>query len=336
MTIWLTGEVQRSLAGPGRGLIERAVFGRLDADEIIDALSATCAGTFGARLVDGFLYRVSVGVVIGCHLEDGRRVVLKAYQPRWTPPFLRAVKRVQAQLHHAGYPCPRPIDCEMSVAGATVVAEEVLPDPGVGTVTSPRAMSASAGGLAALIDRCRDIREPALTLHPLRATTVGVFPEPHSPLFDFEATQRGAEWIEDIARRAKRVSDEDRSEPVIAHTDWSLRNVRLGPSGPVAVYDWDSLALLREAEAVALAAVSWCKTGTSSDLTPGPEGIDAYIRSYEAARGSALSADQHRAARAAAVGAMAYTARCEHAIDPHEEVWTTTRPRLREARLLLA
>jgi aminoglycoside phosphotransferase (APT) family kinase protein len=118
---------------------------------------------------------------------------------------------------------------------------------------------------------------------------------------------------------------------LIAHTDWSLRNVRVSGSDLLAVYDWDSLALLRESEAIALGAATWCKTGEPGDPTPTLEDVEAYIATYEAGRGKALTAVQHKAIRAAVVATLAYTARCEHSIDPHEQTWTTTRPQLRDA-----
>jgi len=331
---WLRAQVRKPFAAPWYARTERSVFGELDADAIVDAVDAACSATFGSGLADGFLYVVSVGCVIGCRLDDGRELVLKAYQQRWTPDFLAAVKRVQLRLHDSGFPCPRPIDVDLTVGSAHVLAEDVLPDPGPDPATKD-ALNVSARGLAQLVSLCRGIDEPALALHPLRAPNEGVFPEPHSPIFDFDATRDGAEWIEELARRAMEIRNVDSSPPVIAHTDWSLRNVRLGATAPVAVYDWDSLALVRESESVAFAAVTWCKTGEGDDHTPTVDEIEEYIDVYESARGTPFSEMQRKAARAAAVGTMAYTARCEHSVDPTEQVWTTTRPRLRSASEVL-
>ena len=329
MTNWLRAEIEKSFVAPWYGTVEREVFGDLDANGIVAALDAACTDAFGSGLDDGFLYHVSVGCVVGCRLVDGREVVLKAYQRRWTLDFLSAVKRVQAHLHARGFPCPEPIAAPFRVAGADVLAEHVLADPGLPTGATRHLMQPSASGLAHVIDLCADQREPALALHPLRSPHDSVFPEPHSPLFDFAATTEGAEWIDDIARRARAIQDEEVAEPLIAHTDWSMRNVRLGPDGPLAVYDWDSLALVSESQAVGGAAATWCKTGEPSDATPTVEEIGEYIAAYESARGASFSDAQRRATRAAVVFLMAYTARCEHSIDPHEEMWATTRPRLR-------
>ena len=311
-------------------MIEGAIFGPLDADDIVDALEAACERSLRSSLRDGFLYEVSAGVVIGCELVDGRQVIVKGYQPRWTTTFLAAVKRVQSFLHAADFPCPRPLDGAMRVGAAVMLAESVLPDPGVGPANAG-SRGLLAVGLAELVERCRHLDEPGLAEHPLRRPFHGAFPEPHSPIFDFAATRDGAEWIEDLALRAREVVDADTSRPVIAHTDWSLRNVRIDDVGVVGVFDWDSLALLRESEAVALAAATWSKTGQPNDPTPTSTDIDLYADAYEARRGRQLTTVQRRAMHAAAIASMAYTARCEHAIDPHEQTWTTTRPRLREA-----
>ncbi|MEA3055722.1 MAG: hypothetical protein QOD30_1154 [Actinomycetota bacterium] len=334
MASWLRDEVRRSFAPPWHAMVERNVFGALDADEIVDALDVACRSTLGAALRDGFLYEVSVGVVIGCHLTDGRDVVVKGYQPRWTPGFLAAVKQVQTALHAQGYPCPRPLDADLQVGDATMLVESVLPDPGTSPSTEATRDSL-ATGLADLVERCRALDEPSLAPHPMRVPFDGPFPEPHSPIFDFDTTRDGAGWIEEIAVHARRLVEEDPSEPLIAHTDWSSRNVRVDEHEPIAVYDWDSLAIVRESEAVAIGATTWCKSGRSNDPTPDASDIEQYLAAYEARRGEPFTTTQRRSYRAATVATMAYTARCEHAIDPHEQTWTTTRPRLREAAALL-
>lgn len=335
MSEWLADEVARSLTGPWGGAVESLVFGpEPHADRIISRVREACRRVCGSQLVGGFLYTVSVGCVFGCVLADGRRVVLKAYQPRWTKPFLEAVRRVQRHVHGVGFPAPEPMGDVVTVDGTVFVVECELPDPGVRLPAADAAV-VSAAGLAEVIDRCRALDEPALALHPLRDPTEGLFPEPHSPIFDFAATAAGAEWIDELARRALAIMASDDSA-VIAHTDWAARNVRIDGDRIVAVYDWDSLAVVKECVALGAAAVTWCKAGEPDERTPTSDEIDAYLDAYEAARGVALG-PLRRSTRAAAVRCMAYTARCEHALDPTEQRWVTTRARLRnDADLLLA
>ena len=45
---------------------------------------------------------------------------------------------------------------------------------------------------------------------------------------------------------SKALRQQDKSAPVVADTDWSARNVRFDEKDLLAVYDWDSVALVRE------------------------------------------------------------------------------------------
>lgn len=88
--------------------VERAVFGTDDPWAIDRIIGRFCAARFGEPPAGGLFYRSSVGCVAGVSLADGRRVVLKAYQDRWTKRFLEAVLAVQAHLDALGFPAPVP------------------------------------------------------------------------------------------------------------------------------------------------------------------------------------------------------------------------------------
>lgn len=334
MTDRLHDAVARSLGGDAGGAVERAVFGPVDATEITAVVARAAASVLGIPLVDAFFLSVSVGCVFGCELADGSRAVLKAHQPRATLRFLADVQAAQRGAVSSGLPGPVPVGSPTKVGPAVFTGESYLSDPGQ-SAASARLLLTSAGELARFVTCCGTVDAPALAEHPMRQPPAGLYPAPHSPLFDFAATRVGAEWIDAIASRARTVRDEVPSPSVIAHTDWSLRNIRFHDGDVSAIYDWDSVALLPEAEAVGLAASSWCKTGEGRDPTPGPEEIAAFIEAYDEARRHRLSSAGRRAAFAAAVYGLAYTARCEHCLDPHETEWVTTRTVLREAAALL-
>lgn len=102
---------------------------------------------------------------------------------------------------------------------------------------------------------------------------------------------------------------------MVAHTDWSARNVRFDEDRLLAVYDWDSLALVKESTAVGQAAMTWSVTADPGGTSfPERGSVLGYIEDYECARGGALGSGPRRAARAAAVWVLAYTARCEHSL----------------------
>jgi aminoglycoside phosphotransferase (APT) family kinase protein len=154
-----------------------------------------------------------------------------------------------------------------------------------------------------------------LEQHPLRQRDGGLYGDPHSPLFDFDSTGDGAEWIDDLARQASMIRQKDTSTPVIAHTDWSARNVRVDEHRLLAVYDWDSLALVTEGTALGQAAMTWSVTADPGGTAfPDLHSVLGYIGDYEEARGAPLSTGQRRAAQAAAAYVLAYTARCEHSL----------------------
>ena len=64
----------------------------------------------------------------------------------------------------------------------------------------------------------------------------------------------------------------------------------------------------------------------------------AFVDDYETARGTSFTAAERRTIAASCVYSVAYTARCNHAIDPRAEAWNGDfRPLLRaEAEALLA
>ncbi len=300
--------------------VERAVFGSDDPNEIDRMVARFCDAQLGERPASGLFYRSSVGCVVGVGLASGRRVVLKAYQDRWTASFLAAVRTVQEHLEALGYPCARPLGGPVPLGADRpnlVMVESWLPDPGMTAYRSAQSRRASAAGLARHIGLCRDLRGlRGLDHHPLHRPAAGLYPEPHSPLFDFGQAAESARWIDDLAERAVEVRDRDQEHvTVVAHTDWSARNVRLHGDDVVAVYDWDSVARVRESTALGQAAVTWSVTSEPGGSSfPSAAGVAAFLEDYETAAGATLTGAQVRAAGAAAVWNLAYIARCEHAL----------------------
>jgi Phosphotransferase enzyme family len=312
--------VAAELSRSGVSDVERAVFGTDDPAAIDRLIGRFCEARFGDRPAGGVFYRSSVGCVTGVRLADGRRVVLKAYQDRWTKRFLEAVLAVQTHLDSLGFPCARPQGGPVPLQAHRanlVTVETWLDDPGMSADKRARARRASAAGLAGQIELCGDLRGlGGLDHHPLRRPVVGLYPEPHSPLFDFGRDAGSARWIDEFATRAVDIRDHSGDDVmVVAHTDWSARNVRLHEAAVVAVYDWDSLARVRESTAVGQAAATWSVTSEpGGSAFPSAAVVAAFIDDYEKAAGHPLGEAQVRAAGAAAVWTLAYTARCEHAL----------------------
>jgi hypothetical protein len=123
-------------------------------------------------------------------------------------------------------------------------------------------------------------------------------------------------WIDDLARRGAEQREADHSRAVVAHLDWSARNVRLGSHEVVAAYDWDSVGLAAESTAIGQAAATWSVTSEPGGSTfPSATDVAGFLSDYETASGRTLTTLQWRAAAGAVVWLLAYIARCEHSLD---------------------
>jgi hypothetical protein len=203
-------------AGTEVGAIERDVLGTDRPSDIAEIFEDFCVERLGARPARGLFYRASAGCVLGIHLEDGEDVVIKAFQRRWDSSFLADIQAAQSCVVAGGIPCPRPLLSPTPVrAGRSnlAVVETFLADPGM-RPGRPAATRVSAQGLARQIALCARLPGAArLEQHPLRKQDRGLYGDPHSPLFDFASTGEGAEWIDDLARRAAKSETMTRAPP---------------------------------------------------------------------------------------------------------------------------
>ncbi len=301
-----------------------AIHGSIEPDEISRQIEGVLPAIgFSQPIVKCLFHVASVGSVTGVVLADGDRLVIKAYQPAWRLDFLQGVVATQDKLWHAGLPCGRPVGGPVPCGHGLATVETFVPDPGQPDAFGDDERTASAEGLARVVASAG--LDHRLALHPLLAPVDGLYPTPHSPLFDFDATSEGAEWIDDLARLACAAKQE--VPTVGAHTDWSARNVRLRADGVHALYDIDSMASVSLPTAVGEAAVNWRALGEVGEPTaPGIDEIDDYVDRFPIP----LSKAERRAALAASLWSLCYTARCEHAVDPGEQHNLRARPRLRD------
>jgi hypothetical protein len=281
-----------------------------------DLIAHAIMELIGVPVAESTFYGASSGCVLGIRLADGQLVVCKVYQPHWELPFLQAVQRTQRAVHQSGFPCPLPLAGPVPLGLGLATLESNLPDPGQSRPDDDGLLERSSSGLVQLIGAARGVAPNGLDLHPFRLAPDALYPTPHSPIFDLPGTSEGAEWIDEIARAAWSRRESGDFPAVIAHLDWSARNVRLDRHGLTAVYDWDSLSLAPETVAAGQAAATWRSTGESDDVVaPGSDEIERFLAAFGAARGRPLSTSELSAACGAATWVMAYTARCEDALE---------------------
>jgi hypothetical protein len=252
--------------------------------------------------------------VRGVRLRDGRRVVVKAHRPHTPMSFLRAMQRVQSRLAAEGFPCPEPL----VLAGGPVVAETLLDAGEAPDARDPAVRRLMATTLAELVERCRDL----VGLDDLRQNIMSVsegplWPRPHDPRFDLRAP--GGEWIDAIAAEAAPLRDAAVGDEVVGHTDWRVEHVRVDGGRVSAVYDWDSLWIVREPMLVGGNAHAFTVDWSRPELAgayPTPEQALGFATDYEAARGRPFTPAEWRTLRGSLVWTMAYTARCEQSDGP--------------------
>lgn len=302
--------------------VEPVVFGTTDPYQIVCLLDAFCQREMGAAIADVLFYESSIGAVCGMCLRDGRRVVIKVHQPSHTLEFLQAVVRMQRYLLTYGYPCTKSLLDPYPLAYGLATTEELVDEGEYRQADNPAIRRSMAEMLAWLIQLGRTPEtipavQPALFDRRLPADII--WPTPHSKLFDFEATAAGAEWIDEIARPAQEIKLHGAGRLVLGHADWGVKHFRFLDEKVRVIYDWDSLAYEKEPIIVGHASAYFTYTEFFGESRlPTDEEAYAFVAEYEAARGRPFTPQEHRTLMAAKIYSLAYSARCEHALDPDE------------------
>lgn len=299
------------------GAVWQLVFGQADEDGALDVLDHICRTAVGSGVDAKLFGGTSVGVVFGLRLVDGRRIVVKAHQPRERAAFLLAAHDAQLKLHKSGFPCPLPLSTPMAFGDAHATFEELVDEGTLKDSRSPgvrRTMAETLAWHLELTKRCGVHAGFDGGWRVWDAATVWPA-EAHSPIFDFAATAEGAEWIDEIARAARRRFAA--GEHQVGHSDWSAKHFRFVDGVVRIVYDWDSLSLQSEEQLVGTAAGTFTANPLLHDgvyVPPLPEEVRLFIDEYSTARASPLSSTQRLSIHAAATYIIAYSARCEHAL----------------------
>jgi hypothetical protein len=295
--------------------VELAIFECADAYPIAGILNSFCMQNLGSPIATGLFHQSSIGSVTGVLLEDGRSIVIKAHQPDRSRAFLTEVVRVQSYLSERRVFATKVVAGPLPVGRGHAVVEAFA---GIGSKADPhrpKIRGALAAGLYAIVQACDPLVD-GTSLGPgvLGSAGNALWPTPHSKLFDFAATAKGAEWIDEVAACAR-----ERMNPVgksvIGHGDWRAEHVRFLGNTPVVAFDWDSLCRERESALIGAAAHGFCADWSQGDNRQAPSLNEAraFIQDYERARGKVFSTEERRLCGACLAYASAYTARCGHA-----------------------
>ena len=265
----------------------------------------------GDEVAETLFYEASVGVVAGFRLADGRGVVVKAHQPKVSPVCLAAVQEVQTALADAGFPVPRPLAGPRPLARGHATVEELRDGGERRDAHDPPVRTAMARALARLIELAPDVDGID---GGILERTAALWPEPHSPIFDFGETRGGTEWIDEYAERSR---SEPVGETVVGHGDWSVKHFRFDGDAITAIYDWDSLIRTDEPRVVGQAAATHTATWyLPVTVLATPDEAREFVAVYEEERGRAFTRKERVRLAAAATYNVAYGARCESCGDP--------------------
>jgi hypothetical protein len=302
---------------PDERALELALFGTSDAEAIAELLAGFVEGHAEA-VVGAVFYTASVGIVAGLRLASGAEAVLKVHRWGVSSERLAAVQVVQEAVARARLPAPRPLLGPVALGNGLATLDEMRrggrPDGRPADVRR-----AVAGGLRDLVVAASPLSGRVEVGAPLVLQEWGprLWPEPHDLRFDFGATAAGAEWIDDLARAARRVLADLEPGGHIGHFDWRVGNLGFEGERIVAIYDWDSLARAPEAVIVGCAAAQFSVDWTNLDRHPLPTTSEMrrFVHDYETARAAPFAADERRALDAANLWKCAYGARCQHSDD---------------------
>ena len=308
--------------------VELDCFGTDSAERIVQTMDEFCRVHLGSSLRGYLFYGSSVGSTHGVQLEDGRELVIKVRPPPETNPYLshdrttlRVMCRVLNWLADRGYPCPGTILGPTPLGKGLATVEEFLEKGERGNGFEPECRRVIASSFAELIDVLRSFEGEVSCLNHFKRNE-SLHAQPHSKLFDFEKTAKGAEWIDAFAERARRLEAHN-GKPMLAHADWRVEHLRFQDGKIVATYDWDSLAFRPETELVGISAHGFTADWTFENVPriPTADDIRAYVADYERARGRMFSKHERKSLFATYVYCIAYGARCTHSLQPDKTEW---------------
>jgi hypothetical protein len=333
--------IETEHAGWDDPVVCRALFGTTDARAIAEILTGFVRDVLGREVTGARFYRVSVGAVAGLDLDDATSIVVKVQSGKRRRELLETFVEARRHLLRAGFPCPAPRSGPLRLGDAWATIDALDERGRRGDAHDPHVRRALAEALATLVDVGRSF-ERARELGPAWFSGLGdgrVFPEPHSPLFDFSRAGEGARWIDELASEARDRRHRAAGERVLGHFDWRVEHLRFEGGRVVTSYDWDSLHFERETVLVGATAHAFTMDWQRDDLVRAPsvDEIRAFVADFEAARGRPFERDERSTVASSLVYSLSYTARCNHALSPTDESANgDVRPLLRaEGRRLL-
>ncbi|TCP50932.1 phosphotransferase family enzyme [Tamaricihabitans halophyticus] len=251
-----------------------------------------------------------MSTVLGIRLTDARDVVVKA-----RPDENRAVSCVlaQARLADQGLPCAQPLTPVHGVGPLAVHAEEYRAGGTLLRGDSPAVAARYAAVFAQLMAGLAKLTLAPPLPNPRWVrwdhTEPGLWPAIES--LDKKDQKRVPSYVTSAAHgsRERMLALAANLPRVLGHADFEAHNLRWDQDRVRVVHDWDSLAWQPEAALVGAASAVFPKMGPAT--LPPIESTEAFLATYQEARGRWFTADEWQLAWAASVWPAAHDLRWE-------------------------
>jgi hypothetical protein len=189
---------------PSPAFVELAIYDSADASFIAETLNEFCLRSLGSPVARGLFHQSSIGSVTGVVLDDGRSVVIKAHQPDRSLQVLAEVVRMQSYLAERRLLATEVIAGPLPIGRGHAIVERFTEVGSKADAHRPEIRNALAASLHVIVRACQPlVNLTSLGLSLIIPADAALWPTPHSKLFDFAANAKGAEWIDEIAQRAR-------------------------------------------------------------------------------------------------------------------------------------
>lgn len=269
-----------------------------------------CAEHLGRVPVQVLFMAVQMSTVIGVRLSDGSRVVVKA---REDDGRVASCVAAQSQLAERGLPCARPLTAAVRMGALAVHAEEYRDDGDILAEDSPEVGARYGAVFAQLMIALQGVSVVPPLPNPrwVRWDHTGDGLWPTIEVLDGQDQRAVPSFVVETALRARRRLLTAKLPLVLGHADFEAQNLRWHGWRVRTVHDWDSLAWQPESALV----------GAASGVFPRPPGVppslasvessEAFLASYQHARGRTFSVEETQIAWAASLWPAAHNARWE-------------------------
>ncbi len=275
--------------------------------ELAAEIDQWCLLWLGSHVQTELFVTGGMSRVVGLRLVDGQEIVVKLRHPE---PRLYGCAAAHRHLWLAGFPCPEPLAGPHPLGRELATAERFVPG---GDQLEPTLANAEryAWALAELV-RLAPSPSSIASLEPPPFWAWWNYPGPttwpwQSPEMTALAAERGwprprggprLAWLADLAQRAHGRLSRFQAPAVVGHVDWWVENLRWLDGRLHVVHDWDSLAAQPEPILCGFGSTMFAESlahWVQADLAAS----EAFIASYERARGRAWSAEEREVCWAA-------------------------------------